>query len=594
MIKLKDIPQDILKDIRSYRIIQGKDAIKIFNKYNALPLLEDIKQQYKLTDFEVAKHIHINLPLTEHTCKICGKHLSWSKKRGKFPEYCGLACIARDPESKKKSKHTNRIKYGCDAPLQNKDILKKAQTTCVARYGVKNPQQNKTIQQKSTNTLLVKYGTTTTFKSPAIAAKCQSTMLERYGCINPMQNKQLVQKAKYTNKERYGTTCVLTLPENRKKCSDQQKLLQKQIIKQTKERILSVKRDILFNSLNSSPVIPLFSPEEYIGCHHTIIYKWRCKECGREFESNFIHNQIPVCRSCHPFTTSRGQAELLDYIKSITPSNKDIEIIVNTRKPIKPYEIDIFIPEYNLAIEYNGSYWHSDKNAKPNNYHVTKTKLAEKEGIRLIHIWEHDWNQKQELIKQRLYYLFNKGETVIYARNCTIKECPYVEIEDFLNTYHLQGSIRSKVNLGLYYSNNLVAVMTFGKPRFNKQYEWELLRFASKGHIIGGASKLLKYFERNYNPTSLISYANRDWSQTKGNLYEYLGFNLSGETKPNYIYVNSSQKIIPRYRAQKHKLKDLLGEENFNPDLSEYENMKNNGWFRLYDCGNLVWTKQYN
>ena len=129
--------------------------------------------------------------------------------------------------------------------------------------------------------------------------------------------------------------------------------------------------------------------------------------------------------------------------------------------------------------------------------------------------------------------------------------------------------------------------MTFGKPRFNKEYDYELLRFCNtlNTSVMGGASKLLSYFIKNYNPKSILSYANLRWSM--GNLYEKLGFTLISQSSPNYFYFNNDLILHSRIEFQKHKLKDKL--ENYNPDLTESENMYNNGYRKIYDCGNLVY-----
>ena len=132
--------------------------------------------------------------------------------------------------------------------------------------------------------------------------------------------------------------------------------------------------------------------------------------------------------------------------------------------------------------------------------------------------------------------------------------------------------------------------MTFGKPRFNKNYEYELIRYATKSgyHVIGGAGKLLSYFEKTYKPKSLVSYADRRWSQ--GKLYYALNFKLDHISSPNYWYVYGCD-IESRLKYQKHKLSRLL--EIYDSNLSEYENMKNNGYRRIYDCGNFVFVKFY-
>ena len=143
------------------------------------------------------------------------------------------------------------------------------------------------------------------------------------------------------------------------------------------------------------------------------------------------------------------------------------------------------------------------------------------------------------------------------------------------------------MRLGLFYKNRLVAVMTFGKPRFNKKFSWELIRYATlfNFNIVGGAGKLLNYFKHNYSG-SIITYADRRWSE--GNLYKKLGFDFKGYTKPNYFYTKNLLRLS-RYKCQKHKLKNLL-KENFDPNLSEHQNMNNNKFYKIWDCGNMIFT----
>jgi hypothetical protein len=141
----------------------------------------------------------------------------------------------------------------------------------------------------------------------------------------------------------------------------------------------------------------------------------------------------------------------------------------------------------------------------------------------------------------------------------------------------------------LFYENELVAVMTFGKPRFNKNYEWELIRYATKSgyQVLGGAGKLLKYFERNYSPNSIITYADRSYSQ--GNMYRQIGFNLIKISEPSYNWTNGLY-VYSRFQCLKSRLKDILGDK-FDSNLSENENMSLNGFYKVYDCGNFVFGK---
>ena len=175
------------------------------------------------------------------------------------------------------------------------------------------------------------------------------------------------------------------------------------------------------------------------------------------------------------------------------------------------------MPHKKLAIEFDGLYWHSEETGKNKNYHLNKTELCEKQEIQLIHIFENEWLTKQDIVKSRLKNLLGIYDKIVYSRKCEIKEVDSKISKKFQDEYHIQGSVNSKISLGLYYQNKLISLMTFGKCRFDKKHEWELLRFCNKlgYHIPGSASKLLKYFEKTYKPISLVSYADRRWSHAK-------------------------------------------------------------------------------
>ena len=265
--------------------------------------------------------------------------------------------------------------------------------------------------------------------------------------------------------------------------------------------------------------------------------------------------------------------------------------ILNYRKLIFPQEVDIYLPDIKLAIEYDGLMFHSQGKSKysifkgvPENYHLEKTNLVESEGAQLFHIFEgEDLDIWISMIKNKLGL-----NTKIYARKCLVKEVSSQEARKFLEDNHLQGYANSKIRLGLYYNEELVSLMTFSKPRYTKNYDWELVRFCTlKGYnVVGGASKLLSSFRSNYKG-SIISYANRRWSN--GDLYRRLGFREINRTSPGYYYFKENEMILyTRDRFQNHKLKDLL--ETLDERLTEEENMFENDYRKIYDCGNLVFV----
>jgi hypothetical protein len=250
-------------------------------------------------------------------------------------------------------------------------------------------------------------------------------------------------------------------------------------------------------------------------------------------------------------------------------------------------EIDIFIPERNIGIEVNGLYWHSDSKGKTQYYHSKKTEIAKKAGIRLIHITDHQWNNKQTIVKSMIRNMLGKTQNKIFARKCELDQnISFYEQKDFTEQNHIQGSPPSvSVSFGLRYNKEIVSLMTFGVPRFDKNAEWELLRFCNKLEysIPGAFSKLLTHFIKKYNPKSIISYA--DKQRSIGNVYIKNGFKLINKSKPGYIWTNGKE-IFSRYQTQKKYLKNKLN--IFDEKLSEAENMYQNGYFRYWDCGQLV------
>lgn len=272
------------------------------------------------------------------------------------------------------------------------------------------------------------------------------------------------------------------------------------------------------------------------------------------------------------------EKELKDFIKSL-----NIEIVTNTKKIISPLELDIFIPSHNIAIEFNGLYWHNEI-YKDNDYHLNKTQLCEEKGIQLIHIFEDEWLDKQDIVKSRLKNILGLTSNKIYARKCIIKEVSSKDTKKFVNDNHIQGNVNSKYCFGLYHNDELVSVMTFSKRPMINNKEFELLRFCNKLNttVVGGANKLLQHFIKTYQPKEIISYADRRWS--RGNLYEKLGFKFTHNSKPNYSYVIGKNREN-RFKYQKHK----LIKEGYDSNKSEHNIMLERGIYRIYDCGNKVY-----
>lgn len=323
----------------------------------------------------------------------------------------------------------------------------------------------------------------------------------------------------------------------------------------------------------------------------------RCRNCGKISEWDIADGKTaflgsrPLCRNCEN-STSRKEESLFNMISSIYKG----EIIHHngSRKVIPPYELDIYLPERKLAFEFDGIFWHSETNGgKDPKYHLMKTEMCERNGIQLIHVFESEFERKHDIVESRIRNRLGDYDNVVYARKCAVRKVDFRDAEPFLNENHLQGSVKSSVNLGLFHGDEMVSLMTFRKPRMNVKYEWELLRFCSKlgYHVVGGAGKLLRHFEIEHNPKSLISYADRRWST--GKLYSALGFEFSHSSQPSYWYfkLNNPFNLKNRMQFQKFRLKGIL--EKYDNSLTEVQNMRNNGYDRIFDCGNLVFVKNY-
>lgn len=327
-------------------------------------------------------------------------------------------------------------------------------------------------------------------------------------------------------------------------------------------------------------VIPLFDRNDYNGSRINNKYKWECVVCQHQFIDYVDSGRTPVCKKCYPNQISSGEKEIKEYILSLGISN----IQSNTKTILGNLEYDLYLPDFKIAIEYNGIYWHSDL-FKDKTYHVTKFLRSKQEGIHLIQIFEDEWLNKKEIIKNRIKSILGVN-TKIFARKCSIRIISNDEYKSFVLNHHLQGYAPCTYRYGLLFQGEIVAVMSFSKSRYTKT-GYELIRYCSKHNVVGGASKLFKFFIQQLNPTMVVSYANRCWS--KGNLYEKLGFSniTANDNNTGYWYIKNG---IRYHRSNFNKKKLIkLGES---PNLSEVEIMKSNGFLRIYDCGNykFLWV----
>lgn len=284
---------------------------------------------------------------------------------------------------------------------------------------------------------------------------------------------------------------------------------------------------------------------------------------------------------------SDQETSVFNFIKSIYTG----EIVKSDRTVLGGQELDIYVPEKHIAIEFNGSYWHSDI-FKTKKYHQQKTIECIQKGIHLIHIFEYEWQdamQRNKIMKY-LEFLLSNSKQKIQARQTKVDIISTEEAKQFLEEYHLQGYTPAKTQIGLTYNNRLIGVMTFGAPRFNNSFEYELIRlcYVSDLTVIGGTEKMFKFFINLHNPESIISYC--DITKFSGDTYIKLGFETSKDklTEPNYVWVDKrNNKVLTRYQTKKA---DLVKAGLGNKEDTEDKIMSSLGYFKVYNSGNIKFT----
>lgn len=495
--------------------------------------------------------------------------ISKDKNKRIFTEKYGVDNPSKSDYIKDKIIKTNLVKWGVKYTLQNKDIRDKITKTNLEKWGTETPSKNNIVRDKIIKTNLEKWGGNSPMCNDIIKSKSRNTTFDNWNVYNPNQSDIIKEKIRKTNLEELG----VEYPSQSKQV--QEKIKRNNLKKWGAEHVNQSEKYRVENTTIGRNKFYL----EYKG-DKTSIFKCDVDR-NHSFEintDNFFSRTrqgIPLCTICYPINNTRSylECELFDFIKS----EYDSEIIQSYRDGL---EIDIYLPESKIGFEFNGLYWHSEK-YKDKNYHIDKTNYFKERGIRIIHIWEDDWIYRSNILKSQISNILNNNSHKIYARKCKIYPINDKKlIKEFLDDNHIQGNINSKIKLGLFTDNELISVMTFDQFEGRKKMQdgnWNLSRFCNKLKTtsIGGASRLLKYFIDNYNPSRIISYADKDWSQ--GDLYYKLGFELIFQSNPDYKYLVDGKRIH-KSNYKKSKLNTIL---------SENEHMKFQNINKIWDCGKL-------
>lgn len=523
---------------------------------------EALKKLYAVIPFEVHSPMEAifvyESGLTIRPSCHCGDNVNFNKGLKEYGKFCSPKCAgptqianmkktnlikygvehsSQDPAIYEKIKAKTKEKYGVEHPLQSKEIQEKWKATNKEKYGVENPMQSSEIRESVKLSNFEKHGEySINFNRSDVVAKRRATMVERYGVEFTSQNVELLAKMKESNhKSFWGEHAGLL--------SDPEQF------------------SIYYGELGSRGLA------NKLGTSTDTILKY-LRKYG--IKTNAYRSLL--------------EEELGIFLLSIEPNIK------TNKKIVSGFETDF--SHDNLAIEIHGLYWHCQNKQPDTNYHLKKMTKHIDAGHKIIQIFQNEWEQKREIVESRLKYLLGKATKGAPARKTIVREIPWQEAKTFLDTYHLQGAgTPGNYRIGAFYDEQLVAVMTFSKGRkaLNSIGKgWELLRYASDFELHSGvASKLLTHFERIQNPDKLTTYADRRWSD--GNIYKQLGFTFDSFTAPSYWYTSDHQTLKHRFHYNKQKTIEMGGDTM----KTEWENMQDFGFDRIWDCGNSKWIKTY-
>lgn len=378
----------------------------------------------------------------------------------------------------------------------------KKKITNIEKYGVENQAQSDVVKEKYKTTCEEKYGVSSHLASKEIKDKIERTNIQKYGVKRPLQNDIILNKFTDTMMKRYGVEHAVHYEE---------------FVENTKSLML-----------------------ERYGNEHF-------------FKSDkFINEKTYQKRST-------GEIELGEFLDDL-----NIKYEICNRTILEGLELDFYLPDFNVAIEFHGVYFHSENCLgvdKAKYKHLTKLNACEARNIQLIQIWEDQWIYKKDIVKNILLYKLKLNKNQYQARKCEVFSIGTEEYAEFLNKNHIQGSCKSAIKLGLKLNGIIISVIGFSKcPSNVKKYGdpsdvYELDRFSSLG-VAGAFTKLLSHFVRNYIPRLIYSFGDRELVNIYSNVYVNNGFNLLEIQNPDYKYFGSKIRQH-KFNFRKEYFKEL-------------------------------------
>jgi hypothetical protein len=400
--------------------------------------------------------------------------------------YGGKGLGFKNPEIQAKARRTIQNKYGVTAVSKLDWVKEKITNTTVENYGVSRALKLDWVKEKQQNTMLNKYGNRFGINVPSIRQKMEDTYESRTGYKHPLDNPEVRKKINNTFLNKYGSMPAAN-PEVRKKINNTiQKKYHRKHQSQThysdEVYVILTERENFIRYIETIPESDrtIYNISKLLNVYWGTVFKY-----VRHYDLMYM------------FPNNDGslfEKSIVNFIKSL-----NVNYLLRTRTVIPPYELDVYIPEYNLAIECNGTFWHSTTINKNTNYHYNKSKLCEEKGIRLIHIFEYEWNnQRQRLILENIIRdALNKN-----TYNINIKECTYVldnsqTISKFLRHNCILDNIEYNDTICIYHKDNLLAVL----PIVITNYNIDVIICCNKlGYsLYGDLTDIFKYIRKTFN-----------------------------------------------------------------------------------------------
>lgn len=475
-------------------------------------------------------------------CKMCESQVAWDRRYKRYKTYCSNPkCPNTDPEILQAK--TTKTNYAA--------AVSKRQATNQAKYGHTN---YLATEQGKTKAIISKKRVYGDDYATQEREKREATMLARYGVRNIFNLKHNFSETKHI---KYGSACNVHKR------------------RQTLQRQHGVNNPM---QIKYKEVYDKTSNPDWLVEQH-LLHKKSFQLLSYELSGIDPTALLNTVRTKYPdFVPSRydvsvGHKQLTELLDSM-----GVSYLINDRSIIAPKELDIYLPDHKIAIEYCGLYWHSEQQGKDRQYHRKKYLACQEQGIQLLTIFEDEWIQRRHQVERKLQHLLGLCTDKIAARKTKCVELDTKTKDAFFEAHHIQGTGPGSITYGLEHGGQIVAAMTFIQQ---SNCAYTLNRYATSTRVVGGFSKLLNHFKLNTEWKELISFADLRWSD--GGLYIKTGWTLDKVLPPDYYYSPDGHSRIHKFNYRRRNLPERL--VSFDPSLSEVENCKNNGILRIWDCG---------